>query len=541
MLGTRRPLDWLRRCDLPLALLAVAVAAYAGAPIFTNDAFWHVATGAHLAEVRAFPPRDPFSYTTADKPWVLHEWLTQVLFWAVYAVGGWHGLRALTALLAVVIVALVHRLFRRELGHRVWGWAGVVLFLALGAERLQTRPTLFTIAFTLALVDRLLRHGQAWRRRDVAWVALLLLVWVNLHSIALMALGLYGAWLAGALLGRWRGGGDSNAVPLRRHALTLGLAALATLATPAGPSLYAFALQDKREVMQYIVDEWAPFHLAWSANESLRPEAYAAVLAVLAALAAIYLVIGVALQQAPRSARPWPDASRVLLAAALLAAGLSARRFHWMLALALLLAATLLRDLHRLGQLLRLAALARALPARVGAALALAAATALVYGLTLRVEGRALHRAVLDREYRNELCAAFRLDGVEFLRRAGLVGNAFCHYGSGGILAHALYPAIRVFIDSRVDLYRRDGFLEWVAVRDGRPDQTAVLDAHGTDIYYRHWEIVPPRDREAWELVWSGGEGEIYLRRNRPGFAANLRRARAAGGEAGAPTAGPPR
>jgi hypothetical protein len=505
--------------------LALLVGLCAGAPVFTNDVFWHVATGAHLVETGGFPERDPFSYTTQGKPWILHEWLSQIVFWAVHAGGGWLAIRALTALLSAAIVLVVFRMFRRELGHALWGAAGALLFVLLGADRLQARPTLFTILATQALVDRLLRRGTEWRRRDAVWAALLVLLWINLHSIGLIALALLGAFLAGALVQRPR-----TCAPL---AATLGLGGLATLATPEGLGLYAFALQDKRDVMQYVTDEWGRFHFAYAANESLRVEAYAAILAVLAFLAVAYVAVALALQRAPRGQRPWPDAARAGLLLALLAGGLLARRFHWMLCLAALLALTILRDLHRAGAFVRAARVLRARALRLAARGALVAMLALAYATALRIDGRALHRAVSDADYGRELARAFRLPGVELLRRAGVEGNVFCDYGSGGLLLWALHPRIKVCIDSRIDLYRRDVYLQWLAARDGRPDQTAILDRWGTDIYYRHWQLAPPRDREAWELVYAGTDGEIWLRRGRPGFARNLERCRAVGAAPG--------
>jgi hypothetical protein len=209
-MGMRRHLMSLARRPIALAfgVLAIMVALFAGAPVFTNDVFWHIATGDHLLATFDFAGADPFSYTASERPWFLHEWLTQVTFAGIFALGGWPGIRAATAALAVTILGLVFWMFRRELRSDQWGLAGALLFLVLGADRLQARPTLFSIALTLLLCMHLLRRGTVWTWRDAAATTLLTLVWVNLHSVGLIALGLYGAWFAGALAVQTKGQKD---------------------------------------------------------------------------------------------------------------------------------------------------------------------------------------------------------------------------------------------------------------------------------------------------------------------------------------------
>ena len=442
--------------------------------------------------------------------------------------GGWFGIRAITAMLAAAIVVAIFALFASQLRSTAAGLCGTMLFVLLGADRLQARPTLFTILLAITLCAHLLTRGDRWQWRDAIAATALTLVWVNLHSVGLIALALYGAWLFGAAAQR-----VSRPRPLARHVTTLGLMTAVCCLTPAGLDLLAFALQDKRDVMQYVSDEWATFHFAWSANESLRPEAYVAILSVLGFLLAAYLAIGIALQRRPRPQRPWPDAARVTLLVALLAGGLSARRFHWMLALATLLAMTTLRDLHRAGAFTGVAALTRRPALRAGALALLALPS---YG-ALRHDGIALHSVVAS-GYGERLAAPFRMAGVEFLRFTGLRGNLFCHYGSGGQLLHTLHPHARVFIDSRIDLYGRDVYLDWLAVRNGRPDQLEILDRYETDVFYRHWDLSPPLDADKWLKVYEGCDGAIYLRRGRPGFEDNVERARTWPHQPGTPPRG---
>jgi hypothetical protein len=499
------------RDTVPFIVLACLAAFCVGGPLFTNDAFWHVSTGGWIA-AHGFGGPDPFSFTAADKEWIQHEWLTQILFWAVHQAGGFGALRALTAAMAVLILWLVFRLFRGELGHPAWGLLGVMLFCATGAARLQTRPTLFTIAATLLLCTWLVDRRDRWRPRDGIRVVLLVGAWVNLHSVGLLALPIYGAWLCGTALAAI--GDRASRRDLVRHAATFTACVAATLATPAGVRLYAFALQDKRDVMQYVTDEWGPFHLQWSRNESLSPECYVAMLGVLGLLGVTYGAAAIALHRAAPGARRAlaPDPRRAMLLMAFLALALAARRFHWMAALVALLSLDYLRQF---GPALLGRGWRPRWPwaARATAVAALMIAVAAILSRAVPVDGRPLPEAVRHlADYARPVQRSFDLAGVRFLRDAGLRGNAFCHYGSGGILAAHLFPQIKVFIDSRIDLYGRDVYLDYVAVRDGHPRQLEILDGHGCDMYYRHWDLAPPRDATAWICVYRDVECDVWLR-----------------------------
>ncbi|MCB9868393.1 MAG: hypothetical protein H6837_00970 [Planctomycetes bacterium] len=509
---------------LPWAI-ALLVAVWAGAPITTNDLFWHVKTGEHLWSVGAFPDRDPFSFTTARLPWVLHEWLTQLLFAGLHALGGLGLLRALTAAMALVIFGLFLRLARRRLGSP-WLVAPTVLaFALLVACRMQTRPTLWSIALILVLVDWLSGKRGPWRVRDAIALVSLVVVWVNLHSVGLVALPLYGAFLVG-LLARALTRPDATTTPrqLWLHAATLFAAALAGCANPIGWRLYPFAFQDKSSVMNFVTDEWGAFHLDWQANADLPVSAYVTVLSILAVLLACYLLHGFALQRETvrRRSPLLPDPVQLALLISCVGAALLARRFLWLAAVALVLGLAQLLRLFELGALTTLRTRARGAAVRVVAAVLCAGATVTLYVAVLPYERAPLHAASSRGGYWTRTIApSLDLPGIRFLRDTGIEGNAFCHYGSGGMLSYWLYPRVKVFIDSRADLYRRKVLLDFLAVRDGR-DATRILEAYGADIFYRHWEIRPLRDPRGWRQVYRGPDGEIWLRdtpRNRANFA----------------------
>lgn len=513
--------------------LAVLFVLAAGAPMYTSDAFWQVASGDWFRAHGLAPQPDPFSFTACDQRWVVHEWLVQVVFSWAHAAMGMYGLRLLTAAAAAWMLWQVARLFRQRLGGGdLAAAAGLALFAMTGTMRIQARPELVTIPMLLLFVGTWTRPG-AWRVRDGVILVLAQWVWTNAHSVALLGPVLYAVFLVGRCIDAAvaaRGGlGADGPQPgdLRRHAVTFGLCLAATVATPTGVHLWEFAWQDKQTVMQYVDDEWAPFRFAFADNPSMPFPAWLAVWLAIATVLTTAIATAAALErERPRLRSPrLPVPSRVLLALALFFGSLLARRFVWLSTLSLLFCAETLWRCARAGAFAGVADRLRAWPRAIAGTVA--AATFAVGWVTQDVEHRSVPLAVATADYwRRPAAAMFDLTGVAFLAESGIEGSAVCHYNSGGILSYHLFPRVRVLIDSRIDLYRRAIYLDYLAVLHGRLDQQRVLDRLGADVYYRHWTLPRPIDRAAWIPVFLGPEGEVLLRRGAPSTERNLERAR---------------
>jgi hypothetical protein len=538
---------WAVLANTAVAVLALLLAA--GAPVFTNDVFWHVATGRHLFEHGLARQPDPFSFTAAGQPWFLHEWLTQVLFAAVHGLGGLTALRLLTAAFAAALVVGVARIGRRELRGRLGAALAVLMFLATAHARIQTRPTLLTMLALVLLLGRLMQTEREWRKRDAAFAIGLFLVWVNAHSVALIAIPLFGTFAIGRALDHWlsnrgvtnlRTFGDGEG---RRLIATLVGMTGASFVTPAGPDLWGFAWQDKRDVMQYVSDEWEPFALLPSLADSLPIATWVGVMLTLATLLGAWLMTAVVLQATSDRLRSKliPAPSRALLGAALLVGALMAQRFHWLVLFPFVMLAA---HFHDTATRLPLRDTTRAALTRGLTAIGCGTLIVGAIGLTTvpRVErANVFGKAVHADYWRQELADFLRLPALDFLCEAGIEGNVVCHYNSGGLISYRGYPALRVSIDSRIDLYRRDLYLDYVAVRDGRPDQQAILDRLGADIYFRHFDLGPPVDTAAWLPVFASQSGEVWLRKGAPRTAANLERAKRWGSDRGERMSSPPR
>src|SRR5690348_14002573 len=82
-------------------LLFVAIAVAACLMPAQNDTWWQLRAGREMWQTHGVLLRDVFSHTAYGSFWPNHEWLSQAIFYAVYAAG---GLPLLTLFAAAAVV-----------------------------------------------------------------------------------------------------------------------------------------------------------------------------------------------------------------------------------------------------------------------------------------------------------------------------------------------------------------------------------------------------------------------------------------------------
>jgi hypothetical protein len=239
---------------LGVLLLVLGLAATLS-PIRNYDYWWHLRTGALILEQGAVPRADPFSFTAAGVPWADHEWLFQVLTFLVHT---WAGPQALVILKAALVFGLCLLMFH-HLERERHGPAGIAVFLTLAlvgaAFRIDVRPELATLLILPLAIDLAIRGRERRSGWTLAAIVLLTGLGANLHvGIVLLPamLAAATAWsFAAALLGAGSGGSGTRRLPgawqtARPLAIvTLG-SALAVGANPYGFRLYAVPFELQR-------------------------------------------------------------------------------------------------------------------------------------------------------------------------------------------------------------------------------------------------------------------------------------------------------
>ncbi len=220
-------LDWLGLA----ALIALAVP-LAGRPLSHDDLFWHLESGAWMAEHGTVPRTDPFSFTRPGAPWVTHEWGFSLLVYGIWLLGGYPALIAARVLLVLAIGGVLARVMARVMvreednGPSYLSTALLAIGLWTVSRELILRAALVSelfLAFTLLLIARYRRNG---RPRELAFLVGLFWLWANIHSGVIFGLFVLGLFTLEALVFRRR--------EARPWLLTFGASALVSLVNPNG-------------------------------------------------------------------------------------------------------------------------------------------------------------------------------------------------------------------------------------------------------------------------------------------------------------------
>lgn len=79
------------------------------------DLWWHLRAGQVMWEQKSILLNDVFSYTRAGAPWVNAFWLSEILLYGLYSLGGYFALSAFVALLGALFLSAQFAM---------WGWVG---------------------------------------------------------------------------------------------------------------------------------------------------------------------------------------------------------------------------------------------------------------------------------------------------------------------------------------------------------------------------------------------------------------------------------
>ncbi|MGB8328614.1 MAG: hypothetical protein WCE62_00695 [Polyangiales bacterium] len=245
---------------------AAAFFALGAFPLYSIDAYGHLAQGRQIAELGRVPTLDPFSFwRPTPQPWSNYEWAYDLATWLIYDHLGPSALILikclLLAALGYMLVLLACRLAR---GAELAGPLAAVLlisFAPLARIRFTVRPQiigLVLLAVLLLGISALYSERTSGRARRWVLIALGLMqvLWVNMHGSHLLGV-LVTVLFAGFSIG----------TPALRWMLGLLVVQLAaTACTPFGIGIVTDALSHAfRPEYRELVTEWGP----WSPEHPL--------------------------------------------------------------------------------------------------------------------------------------------------------------------------------------------------------------------------------------------------------------------------------
>lgn len=164
------------------ALLSLLLVAVFLTPLRSTDLWWHLDSGRWMLQHGQYLGQEVRSFTIPGELWPNFSWLFQVVIAAVESVAGLWGLLFLKAAICWLILLL---LFRSTPVQQV----PVALLLAVLViswrvfPYLYLRPHLFEGLF---LATAVFLFHQARTKHDPFWYGLLILLWANFHSSAVV-------------------------------------------------------------------------------------------------------------------------------------------------------------------------------------------------------------------------------------------------------------------------------------------------------------------------------------------------------------------
>jgi hypothetical protein len=508
--GWRARLRWARAAaepagDSPLARRVLpALAALVGLAALALCAFlfltrslplcdfgWQVKTGELIFRQGRIPRADSFSWTSTGQPFVVQEWLPNVLFYLAYSrLPHWVLILYKTLLGLAAIMLVFGRAWLRSRSY--WMALGATLVCAGCLQNLiDIRPGMFTFMLVAALMWGLDAYREGRARRLPWLLPPMFAVWANLHGGVVVGFALLFLWIGGLWLGRLL---RREAVPPLRPLVIGALAAVAAAGlNPSGFGIlvYPFWVLSHPTVTDRVLEWLSPsFHeKGWLVYEVL----------LLGTLA----LFGFSRRR---------SLADLLVLVAVAHASLGAVRN---VALFTLVAAPFLAEgatvfLSRARR--QLAPFRFGVPARVMAAVG---ALVVLVAATWQVRPR-----VAPGQWFQEYGAmnTFPEEAAQRLAAGAWPGRLYNDYGWGGYLIWKLYPARQVFADGRAEVhYQTHAFDDSIEIGGGAATYQSRLDRWGiqTILTQKDGPLAQRLDESKsgqWKKVFTGKREAVYVR-----------------------------
>ncbi|NQV27243.1 MAG: hypothetical protein HQ518_23085 [Rhodopirellula sp.] len=249
-------------------------------PLWHTDIWGHVAYGQWMLDHGRLPAVDPFVELAQSTPLIDTAWLSQLLFGWLERSGGPERLSVAYAVISISIYLLLAILFLLRTQRVGLAVIGSILTWLIGWDRhLVIRPELlgglcFVVLLTLLTAARLTGFNisraasgaqetsmvRRWGIRGA--VALLFVVWVNLHGSFAVGLVAVGILTAGALVEEWWRSRSIRRLltqaATREPLVLLLIASVATLVNPYGIELPLYVATFGSHPNMASISEWQP-------------------------------------------------------------------------------------------------------------------------------------------------------------------------------------------------------------------------------------------------------------------------------------------
>jgi hypothetical protein len=418
---------------------------------------WHIRTGQQILATHSIPRVDSFSSTMAGRPWFAWEWLYDLAVGELEAVAGLNGVVWFTAAIIAGVFAWMFRLLVRREMNLLFSLALTLLALSASTIHFLARPHVLTWLFTVAffwLLDSTERNyfKGVGRHRKLWALPLVMLLWVNVHGGFVLGFMLLATFWFGAVWTWYRMKGDRIETVLRKIAAAkrirdltkVSVASLvASFVNPHGWNLH-------RHVYAYLTNRFLMDHIEEFQSPNFHGVAQKCFLLLLVLTLDVLVTRGRKLRT-----------SEGLLVLFITYAGLYASRN--IPVSSILLVMIVGPWLPPAGFLDRFSLRMSAIELGLRAHLWPIVATLGMFFIALH-GGRLGSTVVMDAHFGPK---RMPVDAVDYLKQHHVEGPILSPDYWGGYLIYRLYPASRVVVDDRHDLYGAEFLSSYLKMMHG--------------------------------------------------------------------------
>lgn len=431
------------------------------------DYFWHLRTGQYLFEHHALPIGDIFSYTFDGKPWVLHEWLFEIVLYCTHTLLGSFGVKFMISLMTITTLVIVYKTANQIISKQNVAFVLTLLFFIPMMGAVSPRPQMVTLLLFALFMRTLIAFKYDYTTRTLWFLPPLMVVWTNAHGgymigLVLLLLFVSCEWLMRIARQHYD---VTDRYRLRVLSWVTGVTILASLVNPyfIWHWLYPFEVMGMK-ASQGFINEWrSPDFHNWSFQ--------------------LYLALVLVTMSAAMYRKIRPDLTELAVTLLFVSAGFVAVR-HISFAIVALVpfAAKTVTQLSftRLFADERIRCLRTSCQKHGGD---IGKMEFVMNWLLLAVTavGLIIYYPVLhgtDTEIANRLVP---VKATEFIAQTGISGRMFNNYHHGGYLIQSLYPTQKVFIDGRADMYGDKFVQEYIDISSGTTEWKEKFEKYKID------------------------------------------------------------
>ncbi len=229
-----------------LAILLPAIASML-APVFSGDVAYQIRTGQLMFASGALVDTDPFTFTVMGEPWLNQQWGASVALALGFDVTGWAGLLLIRAVLIGLTFGLIYAACRGSGATAIVSSLVTLGTFVVAATNLALRSQTFGLLFFAAVVALLVyRRKYPWL---LALIPLVMMAWANTHGSFFIGWAAIGFAALEDIVSRSRIAIATIAVGL--------LAVAATLLNPWGVAMWEYVVGlSTNPLISLLVTEW---------------------------------------------------------------------------------------------------------------------------------------------------------------------------------------------------------------------------------------------------------------------------------------------